>query len=236
MPQTTKAQSRTPSLAEVLRAAIESKIEGLHVALPGKIELYDALTQKANISPMIIRRVATVEGEELIEPLPILNDVPIIFPRSNQFFISFPLMPGDHVLLVFNERSIDNFVIGAPGVPADPQDFRTHDLSDAVAFPGFWPLARALLQADPANMVLGADAGGIQVHLTPIGTVEIKQGGGVATFSLAIAEKLQALYVAAKAIYDVHVHPTGMGPSGPPPAPFPAWDATIASIKAKIQD
>jgi hypothetical protein len=56
---------------------------------------------------------------------------------------------------------------------------------------------------------------------------------------VAIVEALQALYTALKAkldAFDAHVHPTGMGPSGPP-APLivaPAWDAAINSSKISI--
>lgn len=56
---------------------------------------------------------------------------------------------------------------------------------------------------------------------------------------VAIVEALQALYTSLQTkliAFDAHVHPTGVGPSGPP-APLiaaPAWDPAINSTKVKI--
>lgn len=240
---TVQGNSRSPTFGEVLRAAMETRLGELHVAMPGKIESYDAATQRAEVKPMLMRRFANVDGEEVVESLPVLSDVPVIFPRSGQYFISFPLEPGDYVMLVFNERNVDNFEASQLGSEVDPQDFRLHNLADAVAFPGYYPLAGALKEADAANLVLGKDDGGIQIHMTPGGTVEVKLGGGTAALSAAIAEHLKALYTdpipnGIKAAFDNHVHSTGVGPSGPPSpqATFPAWNDAIASEKLKLED
>lgn len=228
--------SRSPTLAEVLRTALNMSLVNMHVALPGRIEKYDAATQKADVQPMIQLKTPTNDGGSLLENLPIINEVPVMFPRCGTFFISFPLVVGDYVLLVFNDASIDNYATGTLSVPADPGDFRTHDINDAVCFPGFFPFASALKQADTTNLALGKDEGGIQIHLTPGGVAEVKFGGGTANKSAAIAENLQTLYIQFKALYDAHVHPTGVGPSGPPAVPATPWNNAIASTKLKIQE
>lgn len=239
---TTQGRSRSPTLAELLRSAVDSGLEDVHVAIPGRIEEWDPVEQKASVKPLVKRRVATENGEELIEELPIISDVPVLFPRSKEFFLSFPLAQGDFVLLIFAERSIDKWLSG-DGEDTDPNDFRRHDLTDAVAIPGCAPFSKALAEVDPDNAVLGHDNGGVQVHVTADKKVEIKLGGGDASQSAAIAEKLETLYTQAvtgiKAIFEAHVHGTGVGPSTPPSAPnnmMPAWDAAIASTKLKLED
>ena len=228
--------SRSPRLEEVITFAIERGAADLRVALPGKIHSYDATTQKASVKPLVQRLTATQDGKGLLEPIPIINDVPVIFPRSGAFFMSFPLAVDDCVLLIFNDASIDNYMIGKiKGEDVNPDDFRTHSLSDAVCLPGFYPFLSALKQADTTDMTLGKDDGGIQIHLTPGGTVDVKFGGGTAGKSAAVAENLQTFYNSFKALYDAHVHPTGVGPSGPPAAPAPTWDNTIASTKLKLE-
>ena len=188
---------------------------------------------------MIMRRFANVDGEETVESLPVLSDVPVIFPRSGQFFISFPVAAGDYVLLVFNERNVDNFEASQLGSEVDPQDFRLHSLADAVAFPGYFPIAGALKEADAGNLVLGKDDGGVQVHVTPGGTVEVKLGGGTASQSAAVAEVLETFYNQFKAMYELHLHGSGMGPTGaplPPNNPWPTFDQAIKSAKLKLED
>lgn len=236
---TTQGQNRSPSLAEVIRLAMEHRLQDVHVALPGRIEKYDAASQKADVQPMIQRRVATSEGDEILEALPKLTDVPIVFPRSKEFFVSFPLAAGDYVLLVFNERSLDNFYIGELDEQADPDDFRLHDISSAVAIPGFWPEKGALKEADAANLVVGKDDGGVQIHVTPGDKVEIKLGGGSASQSAAVAEVLETFYNQFKAMYEAHLHGSGMGPTGtplPPNNPWPSFDQAIKSAKLKLED
>jgi hypothetical protein len=160
---TTEPLSRTPEPQEVLRVAIEYSLSDLHTALPGRIETYDPATQKANVKPLIKRLVATQSGEELIEELPIIPQVPVVFPRTTAFHITFPVEAGDHVLLVFNERSIDNFVAG-DGEDTDPDEFRMHDLTDAVALLGFYPDSKAIAEPSADSLVLG-HAEGVSIHL-----------------------------------------------------------------------
>lgn len=160
---TTEGASRSPEPQEVLRAAVEYALADVHTALPGRIEAYDPATQKADIKPLIQRLVATEEGDELLEELPVLPQVPVIFPRTTAFHITFPVEPGDHVLLVFNERSIDNFVAG-DGEDTDPDEYRMHDLSDAVAFIGFYPDSKAIPELSADSLALG-HADGVSVHV-----------------------------------------------------------------------
>jgi len=55
-----------------------------------------------------------------------------------------------------------------------------------------------------------------------------------------IADHLQTFYertvTGVKAIFDDHIHPTGMGPSGKPVTQLPAWESTINSNKLKFPD
>jgi hypothetical protein len=64
-------------------------------------------------------------------------------------------------------------------------------------------------------------------------TVTVLGDGGV---KAAIADHLQTFYSLVKGVFDPHIHPTGMGPSGQTATPFPAWDSTINSNKLKFPD
>jgi len=183
--QTLPEAPRTPTLSEVIRAAIDSRLRDVHVALPGRIESYDASEQKADVKPMVGELLPTRAGREIEESLPVIPNVPLVFPRGGGFYLTLPMRPGDFVLLVVNERSIDTWISG-DGDEKSPDDFRTHNLSDAVALAGLYPLRAALDEVSVGdNLVIGRE-GGSSIHLRP--DDEIHLGGDDASDYVALAE------------------------------------------------
>jgi len=127
--------------SDIISGAIRSVISGMHTCLPGKIESYDYTTQKANVLPLL--RDVYGDGQEI--NMPVIIDVPIIFPAIGSVGLTFPVSPGDGVLLVFAERSIDKWLsLGGVVTPDDPRRF---DLSDAIAIVGLNPFTETS-QAD----------------------------------------------------------------------------------------
>lgn len=125
--------TESPSLLAILRDAIRNDRLNLHTAMPGIIQSYSASTQLADIQPVCKRRYA----DDSVEDLPLIPDVPVMQPRTTLAWVNLPIKPGDSVLLIFCERSIESFrTIGGVN---DPDDVRTHDLSDAIAIPGIFP-------------------------------------------------------------------------------------------------
>lgn len=241
---------RTPELAEVLSTVMHHRIGDIHTGMPGKVVFYDPIKQKANIQPLLMRNIINIDGSETSEVLPILPNVPVMFPRAGGFFIKFPVIVGDYVWLSFGERSIDNYLAG-PGTLTDPVDLRMHDLSDAVAFLGCGPFVKSIKEITNTDLVLGQDNQGAQIHIKDGGIVEIafaagnmltiQSSGATATLQLgngavhvAIAEALQAMWGAQKTLYDAHIHPTGVGPSGSPVVPCQTWNSAITSTSTSV--
>ncbi len=233
---------RSPTLDNVLRRAMESHQMNIHTSLPGRVETYDAATQLASVKPLIMRAFVADETE-VLEPLPIINNVPVRFPRAGKRFISMPIKPGHHVLLIFNERSIDKWQAGS-GEDTDPTDLRMHNLSDAVALAGFYPDSEKLDDADPDNIVIGED-GGVQVH---VADDKIELGEKGASDKASLDSKIQieltriATELSALTTYVLgHLHlgvTTGAGISGPPstPPPTPASPAATASTLVTMKE
>ena len=229
-----QATSRTPELEELLNLAITSFISDVHTSMPGKVVEYYPDTQKVDVQPMLKRLMVHEDGSEALESLPVIPDVPVNFPRAGGFFMTFPIAKGDLVELHFMERSIDNYLSGE-GDEYDPDEFRTHDLSDAVAVPGFYPFKRSIKDISAVNMVLGKDDGGIQIHLTPEGTMEIKLAGD-ADEAVALGNALQMFWDNVfKPVYDAHFHGSGMGPTTAPTVPAPNFDPAIISKVFKLK-
>ena len=130
--------SKTYTLHEVIKLGVESSMVEKHTALPGEIQSYNSSLQTAQIRISINRKI---DGESI--EFPILDDVPVCFPRSKGSGINFPLASGDSVLLIFNERNIDRWRSFGSG--QEPTDSRKFDVNDAVAIPGFFPLKDVMI-------------------------------------------------------------------------------------------
>jgi hypothetical protein len=127
------------TLAEVMNNAADARERHFGVALPGIVLSYDAATQTASIQPAVNRWVPDESSpdEDLSEPLPALQSVPVMWPKGRNFSVTGTLAAGDPVLLVCIDRDMSGW--RTSGAQSDPQDARLHDWSSAVAIPGLVP-------------------------------------------------------------------------------------------------
>lgn len=126
---------QTPTLAQLLASAMNWRLEDVHTCQWGYVTSYDATSQKAGVQ-LIRRRPFTNEGgdRQTERPAPLVG-VPVIFPGSGPYSITWPLASGDFVLVVFAEHSTSEILAGGQQ-DVDPDDDRMHSLSDPVAIPG----------------------------------------------------------------------------------------------------
>jgi hypothetical protein len=118
---------------EGLEGVIFSVLKNIHTAMPAQVVSFDADRQTCSVQPALMRKKKDAEAQ----PLPVLEDVPIVYPGSGGFWLTFPLVEGAFVLLVFSERALDAWLQG--GGVADPAKKRMFSLSDAFAIPGVNP-------------------------------------------------------------------------------------------------
>ncbi len=162
------------TLAANIKQGIESHIKELHTSMPGIIESFDAATQLASVQPAIKRVFKTDLGDREIltpSPLPILINVLVQFPRGGGFSLTFPVKKGDECLLVFCERSIDNW--HKFGGVKDPGARRFHALSDATAFVGVSSLVNKVPNYDATNTQIKKDDGSVFITLKDSGAMDI---------------------------------------------------------------
>lgn len=143
------------SLAEVIRRAIEARLAEVRVSMPGTIESFDTATQLASVRPDLKELRFGEDDSEIVEPLGVISDVPVQFPRAGGFSLTVPVQKGDPCLLVFSDRSLDKWLDS--GGQVDPVDERRHHLSDAVAILGVSSKATAIPSFDNAHATLGKD-------------------------------------------------------------------------------
>jgi len=144
----------TPSHATIIDLAFYARSRMMRVALPGRVESYDAATQKANVQPLIMDEDFDDLGERVAQRLPVVTNVPVCFPGAGGYRVTFPMAIGNTVLLVFSSSSLDRWL--SRGGEVDPEDDRHHHISDAVAIPGLFDFAHVPTSAPTDAMVLHA--------------------------------------------------------------------------------
>jgi hypothetical protein len=125
-------QNETPRLDEVLLDAMKDFILDIHVAMPAQIVNVRG-NQNIDVQPLLQSKYGT------LVTIPVIQNVPVMMPSGADYALKLPIAVGDTGQLVFNERSIDKWKVS--GGTVDPNDARTHDLSDAVFYPGLNPFS-----------------------------------------------------------------------------------------------
>ena len=160
------------TITDAMRQAVLFQLYDVHTALPGQIISYDYSTQKASIQPSLKKSYLDGTTQEM----PILNNVPVIFPRSGEASFTFPVLPGDTCLLLFIERSTDLWKsVGGIVAPNDPRKF---DLSDAVAIMGLIPFSENSLSENNEDVLLTYKNSSIRIKAS--GDIQIATSAKVA--------------------------------------------------------
>ena len=214
--QTPPEELQTPSLTQFVQLAVENRLEDLHTCSYGTVTSYDATKQEATVQ-LIPRRATTDEEGNLVleRPAPLLS-VPVIFPGSGDWSMTFPVKPGDTVLVVFFECPSDAFLAGG-GTDVDTGDYtRKHHMSDAVCYPGFRSKGKRVANPAPPTNALALRGGGgspAAVYVKDDGTVEVRNVSGSAV-SLALKSDVTAVYSAVNSHEHSYIAPgTGGGPA-----------------------
>lgn len=149
------------TLPEVIRKAVARGAADLRVALPARIEKVDLARGLADVKPLL--KDFFDDGDELRSvSVPVIVNVPIVFPGAGEFRLTFPVKPGDGCLLVFSDRSLDVWI--SKGGEVDPVDPRRHALTDAVAILGLNDVTNAWRNVSSSAATLGHDGDGPRVE------------------------------------------------------------------------
>ena len=148
---------------------MDGRLSELWTAMPGIVESFDPAAETVSVQPAIRGRILQPDGTEKLVALPLLVDVPVVFPGGGGFTLTFPVKPGDECLVVFGSRCIDAWwQLGGLG---DPLETRQHDLSDGFALVGPRSKARALPGVSTENVQLRTDDGRASVTIKPDYTI-----------------------------------------------------------------
>lgn len=158
-------QSLAGGEQQAMKVLSDTIFSMLRVSMPGIIQSFDPIACTCTVQPAISGEVADEAGQFKSSPLPLLVDVPVVFPRGGGCTITFPVKAGDECLVVFSDRCIDFW--WQNGGVQEPVDPRQHDLSDAFAFIGPQSQAEVIGNISTSTLQMRTDDGAAYIELDP---------------------------------------------------------------------
>lgn len=138
MPEIPSLDYSSMDLEDEISEMIEIDRLELNTCMPAIVVKYDSATQTCSVQPCMKR--TSVDGE--VNSRAVIDDVHVVFPRSANAGLHFPVNEGDSVLLVFSQRSLDEW--SDRGGQVELTDNRLHDITDAIAIVGLHPLDKPI--------------------------------------------------------------------------------------------
>lgn len=172
---------RVANPEELEQVRIERMLGNLRTASPGIVKEVDLSRQTVTVQLAIQGKIVDQSGVAKWINMPLLTDVPIIWPRAGGFSLTFPVAIGDECLVVFGERCIDSW--WQSGGVQKPIDDRQHDLSDAFAIFGPTSQPRKLknvqanaveLRTDSRSDYISLKNGSLDINI--VGAANVKCG------------------------------------------------------------
>ncbi|WP_142631213.1 Gp138 family membrane-puncturing spike protein [Raoultella planticola] len=150
-------------------------MSAMRVSIPGIIQSFDPDAVTAVVQPAIKGVEHDESGAEVSVSLPLLVDVPVVFPRGGGCTLTFPVKEGDECLVIFADRCID-FWWQSGGIQ-EPVDGRMHDLSDAFCIVGPQSQAKKISGISTTAAQLRTDDGSAFIEVAAGHDVTVKTPG-----------------------------------------------------------
>lgn len=164
---------RDADFEQVLQSATENAASRIWTALPAIVQSVDFNAQTISAQPALQGTIFTQNGEKAIVNMPLLVDVPFMFPKCADFALTMPLKAGDECLVIFASRCIDSWWQNG-GINNAPAEYRMHDLSDGFALFAPTSQPKVISSWNAQNVQLRNTAGDVFIEITPAGLVQIK--------------------------------------------------------------
>lgn len=150
-------KANEPTLIDVLKQFSRNMLLDLSCHHVGTIKGFDESNQTATATinyPKTFSEYDTKTQQYVARtmPYPILVDCPVIVLGGGPCSLTFPIVPGDECVVLFNDRAIDNWFAGGSGAALSSS--RAHSFSDGLILVGIRSAAKSLADYDTTRAVL----------------------------------------------------------------------------------
>ena len=220
-------RERKTTLEEVLRTAYESMQARVWTAIVGVVQTYNPALQTCSVQPAVNGRQRNPDGSWTSKQMPLLLDCPVQFAGGGGLTLTFPIAPGDEVIVLLSSRCIDTWFesgfaeggsVDLANAQNDPPEWRMHNLSDGFVIPSVHSMPRALT-VDPVSACLATDDGLAYIKLNPVThSIDMVASGGITMNGLTI--DAAGITTANGIVLETHTH-TSASPGSPTSPPLP---------------
>lgn len=193
-----------PSLAELIRRALESRVAQVRVSMPGVVVSYDATSKTAVIQPALSDVVFDDDDQRVVSELKPIQNVPVVFPSGGRLSLHFTLEPGDTGDLVFATNSISDWQ--RSGQVAAPGNLRPHPLGSGKFYPGLRHDKNTLPDTDESIGI----PGGLRLKFEE-GAISAGLGGDFVALAAKVLAELTALKGFIAGAASVEAGASGLG-------------------------
>lgn len=173
------AQLRPVDDTEIFDLNYERARSGLRVSLPGTIKSFDPESVTCEVELSTFGLSATAKrGSTSVDRIksengyyPVIQDIPVVFPRGGGCTLTFPVKAGDECLVIFSDRCIDFW--WQNGETQNTSRTRSHSFSDAFVIPGPQSQAKKISSISTSAAQLRTDDGSAFVEVAADGAVTI---------------------------------------------------------------
>lgn len=216
-----------------LRTALDGRQALIWTSLPAIIQSVNWDEMTLEIQPTVQGVVTNSDGSTDVVNMPLLVDVPIVFPSGGGFSLTFPLEEGDEVLAIIASRCIDAW--WQTGGVQPQAEMRMHDLSDGFAIPGPNSLPNVVPNINTTSVQLRNDAGTAYIGISDVPKLQMVAGiktmkgvlDGMLNLLINLESALSTFASAASAATPTNVTAT-VG------VPAAALATTLATLSAAI--
>lgn len=160
---------RSPDMLQIIKDTIRGELADVWTSLPCEVESYDPDAVTITAQPTIRIPIRNQEGVVELVQLPLLEDVPVMFPCAGGFTITHPIRVGDECFVSFASRNID--IWWQSGGVQNPFDTRKHDLSDGFAFFRPQSQAKKIGNISTTDLEIRNDENTCKIQITPDGVI-----------------------------------------------------------------
>lgn len=207
----------TPKLSTAIRSRVERRDRQAQTAFPAKVIGWKQATGVVELEPQFVETWVNRDGTRESEVgIATITNVPVCYPRSGDWSITFPIEPGSFGLVICTKYSLDQW--RQQGDRIDPGDLRRFTMSGATFHPvNLHPDSSALSNVNTSFMILS-------------------QGGTVDFVALKKdVDDIKTMIDQIKTQYNSHSH-TATGCLGAAGAPLVTASYTVtASSKVKVE-
>lgn len=176
-------------LYEVIDSHIKRLKNSIHTSIPATVTKVNTEGDNiTTISASIVVNKVYSTGD--IYKRPDINNIPLLYPSSSDFSLTFPVKVGDTVLLLFSQEDISTFIFeGSTG--SNPNTLRKFDINDPIAIPCIHPV-NSNIKAHKDNFQITFND--FKLSVKPSGETSLKTNTSVSTNAQNLIESVTERY------------------------------------------